>query len=64
MLLADRVLVLTDGQISLDVTVEIDGPRRRDNPGMIELRSRLLSELGVREADEGVGMEVVPTSPA
>jgi sulfonate transport system ATP-binding protein len=60
MLLADRVLVLTDGQISLDVTVEIDGPRRRDNPGMIELRSRLLSELGVREADEGVGIEVAP----
>ena len=60
MLLADRVLVLTDGQISLDVTVEIDGPRRRDNPGMLELRSRLLSELGVREADEGVGIEVAP----
>jgi sulfonate transport system ATP-binding protein len=62
-LLADRVLVLTDGQISLDVTVEIEGARRRDNPGMIALRSRLLSELGVLEADEGIAIEVVPISP-
>jgi hypothetical protein len=45
------------------VTVEIEGPRRRDNPGMIDLRSRLLSELGVREADEGIGIEVAPISP-
>jgi sulfonate transport system ATP-binding protein len=53
-LLADRVLVLTDGQISLDVAVEIEGPRRRDNPGMVELRARLLLELGVLEADEEI----------
>jgi sulfonate transport system ATP-binding protein len=53
-LMADRVLVLTDGQISLDLPVMVVGARRRDNPQMIELRSRLLLELGVLEADEGV----------
>ncbi len=63
-LLADRVLVLTDGQISLDVTVEIDGPRRRDNPGMIDLRSRLLGELGVHEADEGLLPDNLRVAPA
>ena len=62
-LLADGVLVLTEGQISLDVTVEIDGPRRRDTPCMIDLRSRLLGELGVREADETVLPDVLPVAP-
>jgi sulfonate transport system ATP-binding protein len=56
-LMADRVLVLTDGQISLDLPVAVVGARRRDNPQMIELRSRLLLELGVLEADEGVRVE-------
>jgi sulfonate transport system ATP-binding protein len=65
LLLADRVLVLTDGRISLDLAVEVDGPRRRDNPAMIGLRSKLLVELGVVEADEGIRLEaeVVPISP-
>jgi sulfonate transport system ATP-binding protein len=57
-LLADRVLVLTDGRISLDVAVEIEGPRRRDNAGMVALRSRLLVELGVLESDEEVPLAV------
>jgi sulfonate transport system ATP-binding protein len=56
-LLADRVLVLTDGQISLDLAVAIEGPRRRDNPQMVELRARLLLELGVLAADEGLRVE-------
>ena len=63
-LLADRVLVLTDGQISLDLAVAIEGPRRRrDNPQMVELRSRLLIELGVLQADEGARVEVEPLTP-
>jgi sulfonate transport system ATP-binding protein len=48
-LLADRVLVLTDGRISLDAAVEIDRPRRRAGTGFARLRSRLLAELGVEE---------------
>ncbi len=53
LLLADRVLVLTEGRLSLDLTVELHGPRLRSDPGFGRLRSRLLAELGVDEATEG-----------
>ncbi len=49
--LADRVVVLTDGRFSLDVRVDLDRPRRRDAAEFVELRARLLSELGVRARD-------------
>jgi sulfonate transport system ATP-binding protein len=52
-LLADRVLVLTDGLISLDVSVNVTSPRLRSDPQFIALRSRLLTELGVDETAEG-----------
>jgi sulfonate transport system ATP-binding protein len=53
LLLADRVLVLTDGVISLDVAVDIPSPRGRGDRQFVGLRSRLLAELGVDEAAEG-----------
>jgi sulfonate transport system ATP-binding protein len=46
-LLADRVIVLTDGVISLDVEVGIPKPRTRDSHDFTALRRRLLTELGV-----------------
>jgi sulfonate transport system ATP-binding protein len=46
-LLADRVIVLTDGVISLDVEVEVAKPRARDSHDFATLRRRLLAELGV-----------------
>ncbi len=46
-LLADRVLVLTDGRISLDETVRLPSPRSSGDPAFLDLRSRLLLELGV-----------------
>jgi len=48
-LLADRVVVLADGRISFDVRVGLDRPRIRRDPRFDELRSVLLSELGVEE---------------
>lgn len=51
-LLADRVLVLTEGAISLDLPVDVQSPRIRSNPDAVALRSRLLAELGV---DERIG---------
>jgi sulfonate transport system ATP-binding protein len=45
--LADRVLVLADGRIAHQLRVELDRPRDRDQPELIELRNRLLAELGV-----------------
>lgn len=52
-LLADRVLVLTDGRISLDETVDVPNPRLRGDAAFGRLRSRLLAELGVDETAEG-----------
>jgi sulfonate transport system ATP-binding protein len=51
-LLSDRILVLTEGAISLDVDVTLADPRLRSDPAFGELRSALLAELGVDEAAE------------
>lgn len=51
-LLADRVLVLTDGHISLDLPVEVPSPRRRAERSFAALRTLLLAELGVDESAE------------
>jgi sulfonate transport system ATP-binding protein len=48
-LLADRVLVLTDGLLSLSLTIDLPRPRRRGDERFPSLRSRLLAELGVDE---------------
>jgi sulfonate transport system ATP-binding protein len=47
LILADRVLVLAGGQISFSGPVEVPRPRDRDHPGLVTLRNRLLTELGV-----------------
>jgi sulfonate transport system ATP-binding protein len=48
-LLADRVLVLTDGRISLNAPVDLPRPRERGTTGFQTLRTTLLAELGVNE---------------
>jgi sulfonate transport system ATP-binding protein len=45
--LADRVLVLAGGRIVFSGPVDVPRPRERDHPGLVSLRTRLLSELGV-----------------
>jgi sulfonate transport system ATP-binding protein len=52
--LADRVLVLGGGRIAYSATIDVPRPRDRNNSTMIELRLRLLRELGVPmgETDE------------
>ncbi|MFD9819935.1 ABC transporter ATP-binding protein [Streptomyces violascens] len=49
LLLADRVLVMRDGAIAHDTSVDLDRPRAVGAPGFAGLRSRLLSELGVEQ---------------
>ncbi|SDD08315.1 ABC transporter ATP-binding protein [Glycomyces harbinensis] len=49
--LADRVLVLTEGRISLDARVELPEQRPRRSPEFADLRDRLLGELGVGESE-------------
>jgi sulfonate transport system ATP-binding protein len=45
--LSDRILVLTDGVVSLDIEVDVPAPRRRSDSRIAALRIRLLAELGV-----------------
>jgi sulfonate transport system ATP-binding protein len=49
--LADRVLVLADGQIAHSATITVRRPRDRDHPDLMALRIRLLTELGVATRD-------------
>jgi len=63
-LLADRVLVLTDGDISLDVQVQLPSPRLRSEPGFGALRSRLLQELGIDETAAGAHHPAEPADTA
>ncbi|MFI9102757.1 ABC transporter ATP-binding protein [Streptomyces fildesensis] len=48
-LLADRVLVLTDGRISLARDIDLPAARQRTDPRFAELRADLLAELGVAD---------------
>jgi sulfonate transport system ATP-binding protein len=52
-LLADRVVVLDDGRITLDVEVALAAPRLRADREFGELRSLLLAALGIDEIAEG-----------
>ena len=45
--LADRVLVLGQGRISHSSPITVPRPRDRDDPDLVALRLRLLTELGV-----------------
>ncbi|WP_261554923.1 ABC transporter ATP-binding protein [Frankia tisae] len=57
-LLADRVLVLSNGTIALDQHVDIEKPRRRDDPRFLELRATLLEQLGIARTVGGEGADV------
>jgi sulfonate transport system ATP-binding protein len=48
-LLADRVLVLVDGAITVDLPVRLDRPRDRGHAEFTSLRTQLLAQLGVCE---------------
>ena len=52
LLLADRVLVLSDrpARIRADIRVDRPRPRRRDDPGLVALREEILALLGLAEA--------------
>lgn len=56
--LADRILVLKEGRIRTDVTVDIPGSRSQSEHRFLRLRSTLLSELGV--ADDISGLQADP----
>ena len=43
--LADRILVVEDGRIALDVRVDVPRPRRRGDPDLAQLEGRILDHL-------------------
>ena len=45
--LADRAVVLRDGRIGGEFTINADRPRDRNHPYVLEMRDRLLTELGI-----------------
>jgi sulfonate transport system ATP-binding protein len=47
--LADRVLVLDDGRISVDLAVDLPTPRSPREPRFQEYRDTLLAALGVAQ---------------
>jgi sulfonate transport system ATP-binding protein len=50
-LLADRILVLSNGQFGLDTPINIANPRLRTDPAFAQLRTQLLHELGIDDTD-------------
>jgi sulfonate transport system ATP-binding protein len=49
--LADRVLVLEDGRIAVDLAIDLPTPRSRRDPRFQEYRDTLLAALGVHQHD-------------
>jgi len=48
--LADRILVLEHGKFAVDVRLELEAPRDRNDPRLLDYRRDLLHQLGVRVA--------------
>lgn len=44
-LLADRIIVIQDGQIELDMSIHLPRPRRPDTPGLPALRQQILERI-------------------
>ncbi|WP_394114885.1 ABC transporter ATP-binding protein [Xanthobacter lutulentifluminis] len=50
-LMSDRVIVLSGGNVTFDTRVDLPRPRQRGDAGFTALRARLLAELGVAAPD-------------
>ena len=62
--LADRVLVLSDGQIALDREIDLPKPRRHSEPRFPEYRELRLGALGAFTSASSAGSGDVPQRPA
>ena len=43
--LADRILVIDDGRVALDLAVDAERPRRRGNPSLAKLEGTIIERL-------------------
>jgi sulfonate transport system ATP-binding protein len=51
-LLADRALVLAEDRIAAEIAIDLERPRRHTDHRFGIVRSKLLEELGIGDADE------------
>jgi sulfonate transport system ATP-binding protein len=49
LVLADRVLLIEDGQLTYDAPFDLARPRRRDHPELVARRRELLELIGVHQ---------------
>ncbi len=63
LLLADRALVMEDGRIAYETTVDLPRPREISDPGFGALRARLLDRLGVAGAQSAPAHSPADSSP-
>lgn len=47
--LADRIVMLREGRVAIDLRVDVPHPRTLTHPLVVEYRTRLLAELGITE---------------
>jgi sulfonate transport system ATP-binding protein len=52
--LGDRILLMEEGRIALDLPIRLPHPRRREQADCVALRARLLAELGIDQEDAGM----------
>ncbi|WP_370614397.1 ABC transporter ATP-binding protein [Mumia sp. Pv 4-285] len=45
--LADRIVMLRSGSVAIDVRIDVEHPRAITDPRVVDLRERLLGELGI-----------------
>ena len=57
-LLADRVIVLDEGRVTVDVAIDLPAPRLRGSDAFGSLRTELLAALGIDERIEAIGRSV------
>ena len=56
--LADRVIVLDEGRVTVDVAIDLPAPRLRGSAAFGRLRTELLAALGIDERTESTGSSV------
>lgn len=60
--LADRVVLIEDGEVTLDLSVNIPRPRKRSNQKLVELEDRLLQHLTGEQDHQEVEYEPEKTA--
>jgi sulfonate transport system ATP-binding protein len=58
--LADRVILIEDGQIALDLKINLPRPRARDNPAFVALEKQILSRVLKQQDTHQISEPFIP----